>query len=124
MPDGNELGIAVRDVWRRFGAVPALSGMTLSAPYGQVTALVGPNGAGKTTLLLILASLLRPDRGDVRVAGADRRGAAARSRLRHIPGAVGVAVPHCHVDAAVVSGGGRAEHRYGDRLRTRAAHAR
>jgi ABC-2 type transport system ATP-binding protein len=69
--DGQELGIAVRDVWRYFGAVPALSGMTLSAPYGQVTALVGPNGAGKTTLLLILASLLRPDRGEVRVAGAD-----------------------------------------------------
>jgi ABC-2 type transport system ATP-binding protein len=69
--DGGELGISVRDVWRYFGAVPALSGMTLSAPYGQVTALVGPNGAGKTTLLLILASLLRPDRGEVRVAGAD-----------------------------------------------------
>ncbi len=45
--------------------------MSLSAPYGQVTALVGPNGAGKTTLLLILASLLRPDRGQVRVAGVD-----------------------------------------------------
>ena len=43
----------------------------MSAPYGQVTALVGPNGAGKTTLLLILASLLRPDRGEVRVAGVD-----------------------------------------------------
>jgi ABC-2 type transport system ATP-binding protein len=67
----NELGIAVRDVWRHFGSVPALSGVTLSAPYGQVTALVGPNGAGKTTLLLILASLLKPDRGEVRVAGAD-----------------------------------------------------
>jgi ABC-2 type transport system ATP-binding protein len=69
--DDGELGIAVRDVWRHFGTVPALSGITLSAPYGQVTALVGPNGAGKTTLLLILASLLRPDRGEVRVAGVD-----------------------------------------------------
>ena len=66
-----DLGIVVRDVWRHFGAVPALSGMSLSAPYGQVTALVGPNGAGKTTLLLVLASLLRPDRGEVRVAGLD-----------------------------------------------------
>lgn len=67
----SDLGISVRGVWRHFGAVPALAGMTLSAPYGQVTALVGPNGAGKTTLLLILASLLRPDQGEVRVAGAD-----------------------------------------------------
>ena len=71
IPAEHEPGVAVRDVWRHFGSVPALSGVTLSAPYGQVTAMVGPNGAGKTTLLLILASLLRPDRGEVRVAGAD-----------------------------------------------------
>jgi ABC-2 type transport system ATP-binding protein len=65
------LGVAVHDVWRSFGRVPALSGVSLSAPYGQVTALIGPNGAGKTTMLLILASLLRPDRGQVQVAGVD-----------------------------------------------------
>jgi ABC-2 type transport system ATP-binding protein len=64
-------GVVVRDVWRMFGAVPALSGVSLTAPYGQVTALVGPNGAGKTTLLLILASLLKADRGEVKVAGCD-----------------------------------------------------
>jgi ABC-2 type transport system ATP-binding protein len=64
-------GVVVRDVWRTFGRVPALSGISMSAPYGQVTALVGPNGAGKTTLLLILASLLRPDRGQVLVGGLD-----------------------------------------------------
>jgi len=69
--DESAAGVVVRDVWRHFGSVPALSGMSLSAPYGQVTALVGPNGAGKTTLLLVLASLLRPDRGEVRVAGLD-----------------------------------------------------
>jgi ABC-2 type transport system ATP-binding protein len=68
---GPALGVAVNEVWRSFGPVPALSGMSLSAPYGQVTALVGPNGAGKTTLLLILASLLKPDHGRVFVAGAN-----------------------------------------------------
>ena len=85
-------GVAVRDVWRTFGAVPALSGITLTAPYGQVTALVGPNGAGKTTLLLILASLLRPDRGEVSVAGADptREALAVRSRIGWMPDAFGV----------------------------------
>ena len=69
--DDGELGVAVADVWRGFGPVQALSGATLSAPYGRVTALVGPNGAGKTTLLLILATLLKPDRGLVRVGGLD-----------------------------------------------------
>jgi ABC-2 type transport system ATP-binding protein len=66
-----DAGVAVDDVWRHFGPVPALAGISLTAPYGKVTALVGPNGAGKTTLLLILASLLLPDRGTVRVGGAD-----------------------------------------------------
>lgn len=45
--------------------------MDLDAPPGQVTALVGPNGAGKTTLLLVLATLLRPEAGWVRVARYD-----------------------------------------------------
>jgi ABC-2 type transport system ATP-binding protein len=87
-----ELGIAVTDVWRSFGAVPALSGVNLSAPYGQVTALVGPNGAGKTTLLLILASLLRPDRGSVRVAGADpvTEPYQVRGRMGWMPDSFGV----------------------------------
>jgi ABC-2 type transport system ATP-binding protein len=64
-------GVVVTDVWRFFGDFPALGGMSFTAPYGRVTALVGPNGAGKTTLLLILASLLRPHRGRVVVAGSD-----------------------------------------------------
>jgi ABC-2 type transport system ATP-binding protein len=88
----DENGVVVRDIWRYFGAVPALSGVTLSAPYGQVTALVGPNGAGKTTLLLILASLLRPDRGEVRVAGADPVADpyGVRSQMGWMPDSFGV----------------------------------
>src|SRR5690349_2900064 len=88
----DELGVEVRDLWRYFGAVPALSGMNLSAPYGQVTALVGPNGAGKTTLLLILASLLTPDHGHVRVAGLDPTADpyGVRSRMGWMPDTFGV----------------------------------
>jgi ABC-2 type transport system ATP-binding protein len=85
-------GVEVRDVWRAFGAVPALCGVTLTAPYGQVTALVGPNGAGKTTLLLILASLLRPDRGEVNVAGVNPSvdAGGVRARTGWMPDAFGV----------------------------------
>lgn len=43
----------------------------MSVPAGSITGLVGPNGAGKTTLLLMLAALLRPDSGTIRVAGLD-----------------------------------------------------
>lgn len=64
-------GIIARGVRRTFGEVVAVDSMDLEVPLGQVTALVGPNGSGKTTLLLVLASLLVPDAGEVRVAGYD-----------------------------------------------------
>ncbi len=85
-------GVVVRDVWRSFGSVQALSGMSLTAPYGQVTALVGPNGAGKTTLLLVLASLLRPDRGQVWVGGCDPAvdASGVRAQMGWMPDAFGV----------------------------------
>jgi ABC-2 type transport system ATP-binding protein len=64
-------GIVAQGVRRSFGDVVAVDGLDLEAPPGEVTALVGPNGAGKTTLLLVLATLLVPDQGTVRVAGYD-----------------------------------------------------
>lgn len=84
-------GIAAVDVRRSFGRVHAVRGVTLEAPVGAVTGLVGPNGAGKTTLLLMLASLLAPDGGSIRIAGVDPVAdpAAARSRLGWMPDALG-----------------------------------
>lgn len=67
MSDALELSGVVR--W--FGDVPALSGLSLSAPTGSVTVLLGPNGAGKTTALRIVTGALRPDAGTVRVFGLD-----------------------------------------------------
>ncbi|BDA64424.1 hypothetical protein MANAM107_12580 [Actinomyces capricornis] len=59
------------EVSRFFGRFPAVQQLSLSVPSGSVTGLVGPNGAGKTTLLLMLAALLAPDSGTIRVAGFD-----------------------------------------------------
>ncbi|GAA2175396.1 ABC transporter ATP-binding protein [Agrococcus versicolor] len=64
-------GIEVVDVRRAFGSVQAVRSMTFTAAPGSVTALIGPNGAGKTTLLLMLASLLAPDAGSIRIGGVD-----------------------------------------------------
>jgi ABC-2 type transport system ATP-binding protein len=71
--------------------VRALDGVDLTAHAGAVTALVGPNGSGKTTLLLVLAGLLVPDGGHVRVAGHDpvTDGPAARARTGWMPDAFG-----------------------------------
>ncbi|WP_166867647.1 ABC transporter ATP-binding protein [Salinibacterium sp. ZJ70] len=64
-------GVTVTDVARSFGDVHAVRSVSFDALPGQVTGLVGPNGSGKTTLLLMLATLLAPDRGQIRINGAD-----------------------------------------------------
>ena len=56
---------------RFFGPTRAVWQMSMTVPAGSVTGLVGSNGAGKTTLLLMLAALLAPDAGSIRVAGLD-----------------------------------------------------
>jgi heme ABC exporter ATP-binding subunit CcmA len=56
---------------RRFGAVAALRGVDFAVGAGELVLLLGPNGAGKTTLLRCLAGLAHPQRGAVRILGAD-----------------------------------------------------
>ncbi|TDE26742.1 ABC transporter ATP-binding protein [Actinomadura sp. 6K520] len=92
MAGNGELGVEAYGVTRDFGPVRALNGLHITVPYGQVTALVGPNGAGKTTLLLVLATLLAPDAGTVRIAGHDAltRPAEARDALGWMPDTFGV----------------------------------
>jgi ABC-2 type transport system ATP-binding protein len=58
---------------KRFGKTTALDGLDLHAEPGQVLAVLGPNGAGKTTFVRMVATLLRPDAGQLRVAGHDLR---------------------------------------------------
>jgi len=71
MDVGIDAGIDVAGVRRSFGTVHAVQDVTFVAAPGRVTGLVGPNGSGKTTLMLMLASLLRPDAGEIRIGGVD-----------------------------------------------------
>ncbi|HYR64159.1 MAG TPA: ABC transporter ATP-binding protein [Actinomycetota bacterium] len=63
--------LQVSGLWKRYGGTAALAGVDLSIAPGEILGLVGPNGAGKTTLISVVAGLLRPDQGTVRVAGVD-----------------------------------------------------
>jgi heme exporter protein A len=65
-----DLALELRGLDRRYGERPALQDVTLTLDAGQTLVVFGPNGAGKTTLLRVLAGLLRPHAGDVRVLGA------------------------------------------------------
>jgi len=67
---------------RRYGERVALAGVSLTLPRGATLAVLGPNGAGKSTLLRVLATLLRPHSGTVRVLGDELPGAAWRVRAR------------------------------------------
>jgi len=56
---------------RRYGEREALANVSLSLAAGRTLVVFGPNGAGKTTLLRVLATLLRPHAGSVRVLGSE-----------------------------------------------------
>ena len=79
--------IEAQGVTKRFGNVDALAGIDLTAQSGRVTALLGPNGAGKTTFVSALATLLKPDAGDIRVAGIDA--STEPKRVRQVIGLAG-----------------------------------
>jgi sodium transport system ATP-binding protein len=84
--------IEVHDLWKAFGAVQAVAGVSFNAHDGAITGLLGPNGAGKTTSLRMLYTLMRPDRGWVRVDGIDaaQQPTEVRRRLGVLPDARGL----------------------------------
>ena len=63
--------VEINNIRKEFGTVVAVKNVSFSVDKGQVLGLIGPNGAGKTTLLRILATVLRPTNGSVRLLGYD-----------------------------------------------------
>src|SRR5437764_3065591 len=63
--------IEVRHLRKTYDDTVALDNLHLEIPEGEVYGLIGPNGAGKTTLIRVLATLLEPTYGQVRIAGID-----------------------------------------------------
>jgi len=73
-----DVAVDVRELTRRFGALTAVSSLTLQIFRGEVFGVLGPNGSGKTTTIRMLCGLLEPTGGTALVAGIDIRAAPER----------------------------------------------
>src|SRR5215467_2974267 len=78
--------IRAEDLYKNYGAVEALRGVTFDVSEGEVFGLLGPNGAGKTTTVEILEGLRTPDRGTAQVCGLNPE--SAGESLKEVVGAV------------------------------------
>ena len=63
--------ISIQNLVKHYGAFPAVDGVSLDVPAGEIHGFLGPNGAGKTTTILMIAGLLKPTSGRVLVNGHD-----------------------------------------------------
>ncbi|MBS7641640.1 MAG: ABC transporter ATP-binding protein [Candidatus Bathyarchaeia archaeon] len=74
------------------GGIPAIDGLTFSVEAGEIYGLIGPNGAGKTTTLRIIATLIKPTSGSVRVLGFDvvEHAESVRGLISYLPEEAGV----------------------------------
>src|SRR3954464_5022181 len=64
-------GVRVENLTKRFGAIAALDGVSLTVPDGAMVAILGPSGCGKTTFLRLLAGLETADGGTIHIGAAD-----------------------------------------------------
>ncbi len=72
--------LEVEHLSKRFGETAAVEDLSLRVRPGEIYGLVGPDGAGKTTTMRLVVAALRPDRGQIRVAGVDMQRAPEQGR--------------------------------------------
>ena len=67
----SEIVLKVDDIYKRFGGVNAVAGVSFDLAEGQILGLIGPNGAGKTTIFNMISGIYRIDQGRISVSGHD-----------------------------------------------------
>ncbi|MBD9535263.1 sulfate/molybdate ABC transporter ATP-binding protein [Stenotrophomonas sp. STM01] len=74
------MNIRIQHLGKRFGAFPALDGVSLDIRSGELLALLGPSGSGKTTLLRAIAGLEQPEQGQLLFDGEDATNLSVQAR--------------------------------------------
>jgi ABC-2 type transport system ATP-binding protein len=79
--------IEARDLYKHFGSIRAVDGISLQVKQGEVLGFLGPNGAGKSTTMKMITGFLEPDAGSASIAGIDvfENAKGAKSRLGYLP---------------------------------------
>lgn len=73
--------LTVAGLWKRYGAIEAVCGVSFEVAAGEIFGLLGPNGAGKTTTLECILGLREPDSGSIRIDGLELRRHARQAKL-------------------------------------------
>jgi ABC-2 type transport system ATP-binding protein len=76
--------VVIDQVSKWFGTHPAVQDLSLEVPTGSIYGFIGPNGSGKTTTLRMIMRILHPDKGEIRVLGESKMG-AANDRVGYLP---------------------------------------
>ena len=77
--------IETRDLWKTYGRIEALKGVSIRVEKGQIYGLLGQNGAGKTTLIKILLGIVRITHGDAALLGAPAGTVGVRRKVGYLP---------------------------------------
>ena len=81
------LAVEVKGLSKSFGEIKAVRNISFEIKEGEIFGLIGPNGSGKTTTLRIVATLLKPDSGSVKIFGYDvqKNGEKIREMISYLP---------------------------------------
>jgi ABC-2 type transport system ATP-binding protein len=79
--------LEVTNLSKSFGKIQAVKDFSFSVKGGEILGLIGPNGAGKTTVLRCICSIIRPDKGKIKINGYDlfEKPIQAKQQLAFVP---------------------------------------
>jgi len=77
--------LKVNNLEKSFKKLKALKGISFHISSGEIVGILGPNGAGKSTTIKLIAGLLRPSNGDIRINNKDNKSVEAKKSFAYIP---------------------------------------